>query len=178
MQIRPCGSKFQTTRVDSCNLRLELTSHSMSPLLNFVNIQKSCSTSHHYKVKAVQGVTFHSMLHRLAKERVFTKQMEKVRHQRAKGIQHQVFKFRMIAKFLLMESSCANVGKWDDAQPKLSQASVAWLGITCAGRRHVTSCTRAMSAPTDLSLTGATTVSLWRPQLLKFVVAQLVCQTL
>jgi hypothetical protein len=77
--------------------------------------------------------------------------MEKARLQRAKGNQHQAFQFQMIARSLLMENSCASVGKLEDAQPKLSQESVAWLGITCAGRRHVINCTRAMSAPTDFS---------------------------
>jgi len=101
----------------------------------------------------------------------------KGRHHKEKGKPHQALPCQMTARSLLMESSFASDGKLVDAQPKSSLGSDAWSDITCVGRRHVTSYTRAMNAHTDFSSTQSTTVSLWMPRHLKFAVAQLACQT-
>ena len=110
------------------------------------------------------------------KGKVAATPMAKARDPKAKEKQVQALLSRTIARSLWMANSLANVGRLAGAQPRSNQAKGAWYVITFAGRSRVISFTRAMSAHTDLQWTDVMTVSLWKLQPLKFVVAQQVCQ--
>ena len=109
----------------------------------------------------------------LEKVRVHTTLTAKESQQKEKEKPHQASLYQMTARSTSMESSFANDGRSEDALRKSNLGSDAWLDITCAGRRPVTSYTRAMNAHTDFGSLQSTTVSPQLQQHLKFAVATL-----
>ena len=98
-------------------------------------------------------------------------------NQRARGSQGLALQSRTIVRSTLKGNNCASDGRLESAQQRLNLGNDAWLDITIVGRKLATSCIRAMSAPTDFRNQQAGTVSLLRPQLLKFVVVPRDCPT-